>query len=207
DRELLRAFEGLAAYRDQVDTQRTSRASTMATQLTADLTRAVADQPDMAVTDAVCERLGAVLAADERSPVDVRVDPCRLAQATIAAAEASVLAGLTSTAGQVDAGQVDAGQVDAWRASWRVLTALPAVLPYPYPDAVDDAITRLRAVPAGRVELTVPLDPEVAGPVLWTSDRYGSRFIVTAPIVTAEEPLRWYLWDIDACGHEAFTVH
>ena len=47
----------------------------------------------------------------------------------------------------------------------------------------------------------------MTGPVLWTSDRYGSRFAVTAPITTAEQPVRWYLWDIDACGHEAFTVH
>jgi len=39
--------------------------------------------------------------------------------------------------------------------------------------------------------------------VLWTRDRYGSRFAVAAPI----RPARWYLWDVDACGHEAFTVH
>jgi hypothetical protein len=47
----------------------------------------------------------------------------------------------------------------------------------------------------------------VTGPVLWTADRYGSRFAVTAPIMTAVEAVRWYLWDIDACGHKAFTVH
>jgi hypothetical protein len=47
----------------------------------------------------------------------------------------------------------------------------------------------------------------VAGPVLWTRDRYGSRFAVVAPITTRDQPVRWYLWDIDACGHQAFTVH
>ena len=55
--------------------------------------------------------------------------------------------------------------------------------------------------------LTAPTGPDVTGPVLWTSDRYGSRFAVTAPITTAEDPVRWYLWDIDVCGHEALTVH
>jgi hypothetical protein len=197
NRELARAFHGLAAYRDQVDTQRTSRAATMAADLIADLARAVADQPDIVVTDAVCERLGALLTDDERSPLDVRVNPHHLAEATLAAAEASVVAALTA----------NTEQADAWRGSWRVLTALTAVLPYPFTDAVDETITRLRALPAGRVLPTVPSVPQVTGRVLWTSDRYGSRFAVTAPIMTAEEAVRWYLWDIDACGHEAFTVH
>jgi hypothetical protein len=191
------AFQGLAAYRDQVDKQRASRAATMATDLIADLARAVADRPDIVVTDAVCERLGALLTDDERLPPDERVYPHHLAEATLAAAEASVVAALTATT----------EQADAWRGPWRVLTALTAVLPYPYADAVDETITRLRALPAGRVLPTVPPGPEVTGPVLWTSDRYGSRFAVTAPIMTAGEAVRWYLWDIDACGHEAFTVH
>jgi hypothetical protein len=197
DRELARAFQGLAAYRDQVHRQRASRADTMAADLIADLARAVADQPDVVVTDAVCERLGALLAKDAGSPPDVRVSPDHLAEATLAAAEASVLAALTATT----------EQADAWRGPWRVLTALTTVLPYPFPDAADETITRLQAMPAGRVLPTLPPGPEVTGQVLWTSDRYHSRFAVTAPIKTAEEPVRWYLWDIDACGHEAFTVH
>ena len=197
DRELARAFQGLAAYRDQIHRQRESRAATMATDLVADLARAVVDQPDIVVSDALCERLGGLLAEDERSPLDVRVSPDHLAEATLAAAEASVEAALPATT----------EQADAWRGSWRVLTALTAVLPYPFPDAIDETITRLRALPTGRVLPTVPPGPEVTGPVLWTSDRYNSRFAVTASIMTAEEPVRWYLWDIDVCGHEAFTVH
>jgi len=193
----MRAIRGLAEYREQVDTQRVSRATAMATDLVADLARAVADQPDIVITDAVCERLGALLADDERSPVDVRVDPHRLAEATLAAAEASVVAALMATT----------EQPDAWRGPWRVLTAVTAVLPHPFHDAVDETITRLRALPAGRMLPTGPRGPKVTGQVLWTSDRYGSRFAVTAPIVTAQEAGRWYLWDIDACGHEAFTVH
>lgn len=56
DRELMRAFEGLVAHRNQVDTRET-RATAMATDLIADLARAMADQPDIVLTDAVCERL------------------------------------------------------------------------------------------------------------------------------------------------------
>lgn len=196
-RELMRALDGLVAFRNQVNTQRVSLAAAMATDLIVDLARAVADQPDIVVTDALCERLGALLADSGRSPVDMRVNPHQLAEAALAAAEASVVAALTATT----------GQADAWRGPWRVLTALTAVLPYPYADAVDETITRLRTRPAGRVLPTMQPGPEVAGPVLWTSDRYGGRFAVTAPIMTAEEAVRWYLWDIDACGHEAFTVH
>jgi hypothetical protein len=197
DRELARAFQGLAAYRDQVHRQRAPRAATLATDLIADLARAVADQPDVVVTDAVCQRLGALLAEDAESSPDVRVNPHELAEAALAAAEASVVAALPVTT----------EPADAWRGPWRVLTALAAVLPDPFSDAVGEVITQLRALPAGRVLPTLPPGPKVSGQVLWTSDRYGSRFAVTAPILAAEEPVRWYLWDIDACGHEAFTVH
>ena len=197
DRELARAFQGLAAYRDQVHRQRASRAATMAADLIADLARAVVDQPDIVASDAVCERLGALLADEAGAPLDVRAGPDHLAEATLAAAEASVVAALTATT----------EQADAWRGPWRVLTALTAVLPYPYPDAINETIIELRALPTGQVLPTEQKGPEVTGPVLWTSDRYGSRFAVTAPIVTADEPVRWYLWDIDACGHEAVTVH
>ncbi|MCY7340803.1 MAG: hypothetical protein LH603_02800 [Pseudonocardia sp.] len=184
-------------YRDQVHMQRASRAATMATDLIADLAQAVAEQPDIVVTDALCERLGALLADDERSPGDVRIDPHHLAEAALVAAEASVVAALTATV----------EQADAWRGPWRVLTAVTAVLPHPFHDAVDETITRLRALPAGRMLPKVPRGPTVTGQVLWTADRYGSRFAFTAAIMTAEEAVRWYLWDIDACGHEAFTVH
>lgn len=169
----------------------------MATKLVADLARAITDQPDMILTDAVCERLGAVLAEADRSPMDERVGPHHLAEAIPVAAEAAVMAALTATA----------EPADAWRAPWRVLTALACVLPLPFNEVVGEMITRLRDLPAGRVLPVVPTGPDVTGPVLWTSDQYGGRFAVTAPILTAEEPVRWYLWDIDACGHDAFTVH
>ena len=199
DGELARAFQNLAAYRDQTDRSRTSRAATMAAGLVSNLTRAVIERPDLVVTDALCERLGALLSDDRDAPIDVHVDPGRLAEATLAAAEAAVAAALPNDE-----------QTDTWRAPWRVLAALTAVLPYPHADAVEETIARLRALPAGNVLPAAPRCPEVTGPVLWTSDRYGNRFAVTAPITAAEEAAetrRWYLWDVDACGHGAFTVH
>src|SRR5689334_16046937 len=191
DGELARAFQNLAAYRDQTDRSRTSRAATMAAGLVSHLTRAVIERPDLVVTDALCERLGALLSDDRDAPIDVHVDPGRLAEATLAAAEAAVTAALPNDE-----------QTDTWRAPWRVLAALTAVLPYPHSDAVEETIARLRALPAGNVLPAAPRCPEVTGPVLWTSDRYGSRFAVTAPIMAAEETAktrRWYLWDVDAC--------
>ena len=72
---MARAFQGLAAYRDQVHRQRGSRAATMAIDLIADLARAVVDQPDVVVSDAVCERMGALLAEDAGSPLSAPRDP------------------------------------------------------------------------------------------------------------------------------------
>jgi hypothetical protein len=76
-------------------------------------------------------------------------------------------------------------------ASRRALAALAAILPAPLVDRTG-------------VE---PPRPEMAGEVRWTRDRYGSRFAVTAPFATPEGPVRWYLWDVDACAFTPLTVH
>lgn len=73
----------------------------------------------------------------------------------------------------------------------RVLATLAGILPSPL---------------LARTGLESP-DPEVAGEIRWTDDRYGSRFAVLAPFVTPEGPVRWYLWDIDACAFVPLTVH
>lgn len=195
--EVAQAFQNLAAYRADLDRQRSSRAAMLATKLVGDLARTTAEQPDVIVSDAACDRLGAVLAREEQSPVGEGVGPHHLADALPAAAEAAVTEALTATT----------SPAHTWRAPWRVLTALTQVLSYPHIDAVVEATSRLRDLPNGGVLPASPPAPDVTGPVLWTSDRYGSRFAVIAPITTAEEPVRWYLWDIDACGHDAFTVH
>jgi hypothetical protein len=192
-RELADAWRGLAAYREQVNTRRASRAVEMAADLVAGVVAVMASQPDMIVEDAVCLRLGALLGEEEQAPVDDRLGPHDLADAMVAAAVAAV--------------EASTGDADAWRAPWRVLTAIASILPYPESEVAVDAIARLRDTPGGRVLPAAPPGPVVTGTVLWTRDRYGSRFAVVAPITTVDQPVRWYLWDIDACGHQAFTVH
>jgi hypothetical protein len=189
--ELARALRGLTAHREQVHAGRRSRATTAATELVTDLVAVVANQPDMIVEDALCLRVGTLLSEAEQAPLDDRPGPSHLAPALVTAAAAAV----------------EATTGDAWRAPWRVLTAVSDILPYPHSEAAADAITRLRDTMGKQVLPAAPPGPTVTGPVLWTRDRYGSRFAVTAPITTADQPERWYLWDIDACGHQAFTVH
>lgn len=64
-----------------------------------------------------------------------------------------------------------------------VLGAVAAIMPMPI---------------RGRAGVEVA-GPETAGEVRWTRDRYGSRFAIVAPFTTPEGPVRWYLWDVDAC--------
>lgn len=198
DGDLARAMQGLAAYRAEVDEQRAARAAVLAEGLVAELVPLAADMSaEVIVEDVVCSRLGPVLHEADHGPVDHRVSPNQMAEAMVTATEAAVLTALSPAP--------DAA--GAWTAPWRVLSALACVLPKPLDEVVDDAVTRLRGTPAGRVLPRLPKGPVVIGRVLWTRDRYGSRFGVAAPITTAKRPARWYLWDIDACGHETFTVH
>jgi hypothetical protein len=81
------------------------------------------------------------------------------------------------------------------------------ILPHPDSEKLVAAIGRLRDTVDGRVLPAMSPGPAVTGPVLWTRDRYGSRFAITAPITTVDAGERWYLWDVDACGYQAFTVH
>ena len=190
---LAEALHDLTAYREQIHAGRRSRAAAAATDLVADLVAVVANQPDVIVEDALCLRLGTVLSEAEQAPLDDRPGPSHLATALVTAAAAAV--------------EATTNDAEAWRAPWRVLTAVADILPYPHSEAAADAITRLRDMSGRRVLPPAPPGPTVTGPVLWTRDRYGSRFAVTAPITTPDQPARWYLWDIDACGHQAFTVH
>jgi hypothetical protein len=191
-RELADAYQGLVAYRNHIDAQRASLAAVAATDLVADLVAVVADEPDVIVEDALCLRLGTLLGEQEQASVDAGLRPRDMPGALVDAAVAKVRA--------------SKGQADACRAPWRVLTAVAGVLPYPDSEAAVGAIAQLRNT-MGSVLPAKLSGPDVSGPVLWARDRYGSRFVVAAPIAVADQPVRWYLWDIDACGHEAFTVH
>ncbi|MEJ2855210.1 MULTISPECIES: hypothetical protein [unclassified Saccharothrix] len=177
DREFGTAWRELTAAREQAEVRRAAWAEVAATELVADFVRVVADQPDVDVEDALCLRLGTLLGEAARLPVDEDVQPRHIADAVVKAA----------VAGGADAS--------------RVLTAVAGVLPNPYGAAAAAGIAR------NAVGRRVPPGPRVSGPVLWTRDRYGSRFGVVTPIARADGSERWYLWDLDACGHEVCTVH
>lgn len=191
--DLADAFAGMSAYRRHIDARRTAAAAEAARDLVAGLVAARAEQPDMIVEDALCLRLGTLLSEAEHDPIDDRPGPAHIAGALVTAAAAAVETALA--------------RADDWSNTWQVLTAVAAILPYPDNEAASEAIARLRNTEAGRALPLPPPGPAVTGPVLWARDRYGSRFAVTAPITTEDQPQRWYLWDIDACGHDAFTVH
>lgn len=80
-------------------------------------------------------------------------------------------------------------------------------MPFPLCEVATNAIGDLRGAAGGHQLPKTPDGPRVTGRVLWTRDAYGSRFGVTAAFTTPDGTDRWYLWDIDACGHQAFTVH
>src|SRR5262249_12297830 len=125
------------------------------------------------------------------------VGPNLLAEATITAAATAVRAALEELT----------TEPDGWQAPWRVLTAMAGIVPFPLSATAAEAIEYLRGLPGGHVLPKTPHGPTVPGQVLWTRDAYGSRFGVTAVFSSPHGPDRWYLWDIDACGHQAFTVH
>ena len=187
-------WQSIGAEREQIEGVRATMAAVFATDLVADLVTALADQPDLIVADELCSRLGTLLATMEHDePIIEQPGPNDMARAVVLAAENAVRVGI--------------GQPDAWRAPWQILTAMAGILPSPESESALEVIARLREDAGGAVLPPTPSGPEVTGPVLWTRDRYGSRFGVTAPITVADQPQRWYRWDVDACGHGAFTVH
>jgi hypothetical protein len=144
--------------------------------------------------DDLCARIGRALSELDDAPIEDHVDPTTFAEAVI------------DTAAKAVAASLDA-QTDDPTHAWRVLTTVAAIMTYPLSELAAQAITDLRTRPGGKALPEPPTGPAPTGPVLWTRDAYGSRFGIVAPFPTADGPDRWYLWDIDACGHDAFTVH
>jgi hypothetical protein len=196
-RELAGAFAGFAEYRRQLDQRRASLAAAAAEPLVADLVAFTSAQSDSDLEDALCARLGVRLAQLDAGPIEDHVGPNPFAEAVVAAAATAVAATLSEAA----------GGSDDWQSPWRLLTIVANVVPFPLGELAADTIKGLRGLPGGyRLPETVT-GPEVSAPVLWVRDGYGSRFGVTAAFATTDGPDRWYLWDIDACGHDVFTVH
>jgi hypothetical protein len=196
-RELAGGFAGFAEYRRQLDERRASLAAAAAEPLVAELVGCAPARSDSDLEDAVCSRLGVRLAQLDDGPIDDHVGPNTFAEAVIAATATAVAAALDEAAG---------GSND-WQSPWRLLIILADIVPFPLSELAADAIKGLRGRPGGHRLPETVTGPAVTGPILWVRDGYGSRFGVAAAFATKNGPDRWYLWDIDACGHDVFTVH
>ncbi|MGH3931703.1 MAG: hypothetical protein ACRDTF_17220 [Pseudonocardiaceae bacterium] len=195
--ELAKALTDLASYRSQVDTRRALLAASAAETFVVELVDFAPTRSDSDLEDELCSQLGVRLLESANGPIDDCVNPNPLAEATVTAAAEAVRAALTKVT----------TEPEGWRAPWRVLTAAARIVSFPLSEMAADVIEQLRDLPGGHVLPKTADGPTVTGQVLWTRDVYGSRFGVAAAFSTLDGPDRWYLWDIDACGHQAFTVH
>jgi hypothetical protein len=191
------AIGTLLADRRGLGTHRESLAAKAAENLVPELVELAATTHGADLEDELCERLGARMLTLDREKLGDHVGPTMFLEAILSVATQAVLGGID---------QEDPEPVD-WQGPWNLLVTLGRIAPYPLNEQVVDAVKELRAAPGGRALPVLPDGPRVAGTVLWTRDVYGSRFGVVAPISTPDGPDRWYLWDIDACGFQPFTVH
>ena len=192
--DLAATLSGIAEQRRQLDERRASLATAAAGPMIAELVELAVSRSDLDLESELCSRIGRTLAQQEDAPIEDHVGPNTLAEAGIDAAAAAVRATIAPGA-------------NGWEPAWRVLTAVAGIVNHPLRDQATDAIDDLRSGPGGHRLPETPAGPVVTGPVRWTRDGYGSRFGVAAPLRTADGRDYWYLWDIDACGHDAFTVH
>jgi len=186
---------GFADHRRQLDERRGLLARAVAKPMIAEWVRSAETRSDFDLENEICLWIGKTLAdRDYDAPVEDYIGPNILAGAVIGAAADAVAAAL-------------AGETDDPMSAWRVLNAAASIVNHPLSDQAASSMEELRVRSGGRL---VPKTPSIAvltGPVLWTRDGYGSRFGIVAPFRTTDGAQRWYLWDVDACGHGAFTVH
>lgn len=187
----------LVGNRDELRARRVAVAAPVAEEIVAELVELAPGRPDTDLEEEWCARLGARLREAEGAPVDDLLDPDVLADVAIQAAAEAVRVALDEPA----------AVPEGWRPAWRVLAALVHLVPRELDEAVAEAVGTLRGSPGGKALPRVAAGPTVTGPVCWVRDRYGSRFGVVAPFSAPDGPDRWYLWDVDACGYVAYTVH
>lgn len=195
--ELRDAVTGLFENQRRTAARRDALAVTAADRLVAELVPTARTSTDSDLEDDICAQFGRRLWEVQQGPVDDEIDPDQLAQATITAAATAVRSALADVA----------DEPDGWRAPWHVLATTARIVPPPASSLAAEVIARLRQAPGGRVLPVRPATAPVSGEALWTRDVYGSRFGVTAAFTRPDGPDRWYLWDVDACGHRSAVVH
>jgi hypothetical protein len=194
--ESANVWTGVGPLRHHTDA-RARHAAAAAEDLVAELIKFAPDRLDRELEDELCAQCGVRLGEWAALPPFDRVGPNLFVEALITAATEAVHAALR---------ELDTNP-DAWQTPWRILGVAAGIVPYPLSVDATEAIENLRTVAGGQVLPKTPGGPSATGPVLWTRDVYGSRFGITAAFSTPDEPDRWYLWDIDACGYKPVCAH
>lgn len=197
--ELSGVFRGLGEDRRKFDARRRVLAREHVGRLLPELMQIASFDDQARYEDVVCARLGKLMfELSESGVVEDHVDPELVFEAAM---EESAAAVRRELAGVCD-------DSDSWRGPWVLFAALARI-------AFGVSIEQARRLESDlRSRSGGEALPEMAGcvpagAVLWARDAYGGRFAATAPFPAPEADAahRWYLWDIDACGVEAFTVY
>ncbi len=192
-REAAGRFPDLLEQRRQLDARRAKVAARTVAPIVAELITLAPHRTDEELEQTLCDRLGAQLWQLSGRPLGEEPSPEIVGLAVLNAAVEAVRSALGTT--------TDVS------VSWRVLSVAVGILPHPLREEADEKVTTLVDGPGRPLHLRAPAEPELTGPALWTRDAYGSRFAIAAPFRASDGTDRWYLWDVDACGHQAFTVH
>ena len=197
--ELAGTFRGFGEERRKFDVRRRELAREHVGRLLPELTGIASVDEQARYEDVVCARLGELMfELGEAAEVENYVNPGQVFEAALEGSAASVRKAI--------AGIGD--DPDGWHRPWALFAVLARTAFGELADRARRLESDLRARPCGEImPAIVGCDP--AGTKLWARDAYGGRFAVTAPFPAPEAGAaeRWYLWDIDTCGVDAFTVY
>jgi len=188
------AMADLFALRREYNARREQLAAEAAAALVSDLAEYAVGHSYPEVEDELCARMGLRLRVWADGPAEDDVDPNTFGAALLPAAAEAVGRELQDTT-----------DPEGWRGAWQVLTAVTRTVAGQ--EATHLAIAGLRGLAGAQVLPEPPDGPAATSPILWARDAYGSRFGVMAAFSTIGGSDRWYLWDVDACGYQPFTVH
>ena len=192
--DLTAALADVREYRAKLSEARSAIASARAAAAVSEhLTDLAAAGTDAKFEDALCGWLGPWLLVEDDARLEEQIDPNDAFDALVHAVADRV----TDVLDRWDT------ESDVGLRLWRVLAALAAIAPAPLDGHVAEVAADLRR--GRRMLPSLPRGPRLAGEVRWARDAYGSRFGIVAPF-DASGVRRWYLWDVDACGFEVFTV-
>jgi hypothetical protein len=197
--ELSGAFRGFGEERRKLDARRREVARERIGRLLPELMGIASVEDEARYEDLVCARLGELMfELSEAGEVEDYVNPGQVFEAALEASAAAVRKALARSD----------DDPDGWRGPWAVFAVLAQT-------AFGESAARARRLESDlRSRHGGAVLPTMAGraPVdaaLWARDAYGARFAVTAPFPAPRPGAehRWYLWDIDTCGMDAFTVY